>query len=442
MRMYSLLLVLLLPLASFSQGVLEKMQADIIAASKMGADNATEIVKLKERIAALEKVIVPPVPGPGPDPVPDPKPDPEPVPTGDMQLKLLGGWRVTGEFPVGSMAIDHANKKLYMAGHAQRQEVYEYTLPVHGAAIDINTWPKLVREKLIPGWWGAGYANGLTVHGGKLWACPRVFYDMHPPSETDIVASTGEKMIVAVPRQSYAGFVKSAGHSTRNGLEVPFPMIGGGGYESGQGSAFGPSLSRMNGQTVVLPARAEKKDTNGKVVVTALPERTAFTADILIRRSFASTWDNRERRDTTYWPKNGVDGWTALVPKDVDGDGKVDGCWACDRIYAGGIKHSTGIYYWPWMATSGPDGKPGIIDYDLQNETFCVTNQTYIYRYDPLTYKLISYKPFPVNNRILGQDISPDGKYLYLMLANQWISGMYKVDPVLQIYEIVSAAAQ
>lgn len=406
-RPFVLLLALLFPCVTHGQGVLEKMQEDIVAAVRAAADNAAEIVKLKDRIANLEKLVLPPEP---PLPPPPPQPDPEPPLTGEIQLKLLGGWRVPGEFSRGGMAIDHVGRKLYMVGHAQRNEVYEYTLTDYGTQIDFNTWPKLKRDRLIAGWWEGGYANGLAIHGGKLWSAPRKFYDMAPPSTTTLYAAPDADgkvatMTIHVPRQVYSGFVKGG---------TAFPLIGGGGYESGQGSALGTSLSQIT----------EKKDDG------------TFNAKVLIPRSFESSWSNRERREPDYWPIGGVDGWTALVPKDADGDGKIDGCWACDRIFAGGIKHSTGIYYWPWMATAGPDGKPGIIDYKLQNETFCVTNKTCLYRYDPATFKLMSYKPFPVDNRVLGQDISPDGKFLYLIVGNQWASGLYKVDHVLQIYEI------
>ena len=150
-----------------------------------------------------------------------------------------------------------------MAGHTQRNEVYEYTLPAHGTGTDINTWPKVDKVRVIKGWWPGveGYANGLVWHKGKLWAAPRVFYDMKPPNVTKLYATDGEVMTIQLPRQQFAGFVKSAKDL----------QLGCGGYESGQGSAFGPTLATLDGK-------------------------------VLINHSFRSTWDQREKRDPNYHP--------------------------------------------------------------------------------------------------------------------------------------------
>lgn len=328
---------------------------------------------LESRIAALE--VAPPLPPPPPPPAPT-----------ELNLNLLGGYRLHAEFARGQLAIDHANSKAYVAGHAQRNEVYEYDLPAMGTGSDISTWPALQPVRVIQPWWpeSEGYCNGLMVRDGKLWACPRVFYDMQPPAVTKYYSNAGDVVTVNVPRQEYAGFVKSA-----TGFE-----LGCGGYESGQGAACGPTLAGLDG-----------------------------TAKIA--HPWSLTWEGREKREPNYYPVNHIDSWLALEPR--NGEGR----WACDRIYGGGIRLASGVYYWCWMGT-------GDINYDRQNETFAADglNKTYQYRYDPVTHQLLGWKEIPGLLKVAGQDISPDGQRIYLSEVFGWSGGMYKVDPVLRIYGV------
>jgi len=276
-----------------------------------------------------------------------------------------------------------------MVGHGQRQEVYEYDLPEHGTGSNPASWPRVNIARTIPGWWPEDcYANNLSYHEGKLCAAPRKFYDMKPPPNLILFAKSGEAKNVFLPRQEYGGFVKSSGGK--------FPEVGGGGYESGQGSAFGPTLARLDGTR-------------------------------LIHHDMSGKWDTREKREPNYYPVERKDGWTALEPRTFNG--KKEGRWACDRIYGGGIRLPTGIYYWPQMGV-------GDIDYKRQNRTFAATDITYEYRYHPETYKLLSWKPLPDVGSIVGQEVSPDGKLLYLNEAFAWQSGIYKADPVLRVYDI------
>jgi len=325
---------------------------------------------IEARIAALEVV-------------PEPPPPPPPPAPAELNLQLIGGWRLTGEFSRGQLAMDHATMRAFVVGHEQRNEVNEYQLPPMGTGVDINTWPKVVKTKTIAGWWQGGYGSGIVYLGGQLRVAPKTFYDMAPPATTTIFAQDGTTQVVNVPRQRFAGFVKGVGS-----LE-----LGSGGYESGQGFAMGPTLATMAGEKLI-----------------DFPQSTA--------------WDRRCPREPNYWPK-GADDWTALKP--VDGKG----VWACDRVWGGGLRFTHGIYYWCFMGV-------GDIDYARQNETFAAENKTYLYRFDPVTYKLIGWKEWPVNTslRVRGQEISPDGKYVYLLRTNAWKSGMYTVDPILEVYEV------
>lgn len=408
----ALLLLLSLPSLAFSQGVLEKMQSDIAANTAATSANTVSIDKvkadlvlaqaalkaaqadiaaskadlatLKLRVEALEKLVTPP----------------PPPPSSELNLTLQGGYRITGEFSRGAIAIDHANRKMWMVGHAQRNEVYEYDLPVMGTGSNVNTWPILPIKRIIQGWWpaGEGYANGLAFWNGKLWACPRVFYDMQPPPVTKMYATDGEVRTINIPRQKFAGFVKSAG-----GLE-----LGGGGYESGQGSSSGPSLAKLDGTALIQYGWP------------SLPSDSP------------AAWNERCPREPNYWYIGHTDNWVAWEPR-PNSSGVVEGRWASDRIYGGGIRHSTGIYFWPWMGT-------GELNYALQTSTFALDkdNRTYLYRYDPTTYKLSGWKLRDFTGPILGQEISPDGQTLYLTEGSQWASGLYKVDHILRVYGVAN----
>ena len=338
----------------------------------------SSIAALEARVAALEVV-----------PDPDPQPDPQPT---ELNLQLLGGWRLTGEFSRGQLAIDHAAMRAFVVGHARRNEVYEYKLPAMGVGSDINAYPKVVRTNLIPGWWSSDpniYANGIIYEGGQLKVAARKFYDTAPPSTTVIKAQDGTQQNINLPRQRFAGFVKSP-----VGYE-----LGCGGYESGQGSAYGPTLAKLDGT-------------------------------ILINHDLTNTWAKRCPREPNYYPSGHVDSWVALEPRDTNGDGVKEGVWACDTVSGGGLRFPHGIYYWAWMGL-------GDLDYGRQNETFAAPgqNKTYLYRFDPVTYKLIGWKEFG-DRKFCGQEISPDGKYVYLIEGNAWASGMHAVDPVLKVYEV------
>ncbi|HMO36419.1 MAG TPA: hypothetical protein PKA06_10275, partial [Gemmatales bacterium] len=296
------------------------------------------------------------------------------------EFVLLGGWRLTAEFARGGMAIDHTGKKLYLVGHAERDEVYEYELPEMGPGQDPQQWPALKPVRVIPGWWQDGYANSLAYHEGKLWAAIRKFYDTSPPKTLTLFASDGSQKEINLPRQQFSGFVKSAGK---------FPELGCGGYESGQGSAFGPTLATIEGKA-------------------------------LIYHDFNADWKSREKREPNYYPVERKDCWTALEPREIQG--KLEGRWACDRVYGGGVRLPSGIYFWPYMGI-------GDIDYARQSTTFAAKDQTYLYQYDPTNYALIGWKALPELGLITGHEVSPDGKLIYLVEGNVWKSGLYQVDP-------------
>jgi len=340
-----------------------------------GADAAfhDQLAALEARVAALEVV-----------PDPDPQPDPQPT---ELNLQLLGGLRLNLAYGRGGIAIDHTAKKLYVVGHSQRNEVAEIDLPeAYGTGSDVNAWPILNPTRIIPGWWQGGYANSLAFIDGKLWAAPKSGYDTNPPNSTTLYAMTGETLAIPLPRQRFSGFIKSA-----TGVE-----FGCGGYESGQGYAYGPTLATLDGQ-------------------------------VLMNRDNTNSWDKRERREPNYFRSTtpGNYTWVALDPVDIDGDGDLDGCWACDRIYGGGLRFSHGVYYWPHMGC-------GEINYNWQTPTFGATTKTYQYRYDPASYSRIGWKEFD-GGRVVGHELMPDGK-VCLSIGSAWTQGT-ETKPAIKFYE-------
>jgi hypothetical protein len=268
----------------------------------------------------------------------------------------------------GSIAIDFVNRKLYAA--AMGYEVLEFDLP---AGIENNLeWVPTNPVRSIPGWWPQwdGYCNGLAFINGKLYAALKPGYNTNPPQTSILYGMDGSQLTVPLPPQQFGGFVKSV-----NGVEY-----GCGGYESGQGWAYGPTLATMAGE-------------------------------VLINHDSTNTFEQREKREPNYHLSAAEGNWDWIARNPINGVG----CWACDRIYGGGLRLPSGIYYWPHMGT-------GEINYHRQTPTFGESVANYQYRYDASNYNLIGWAEFP-HGRVAGQDISPDGQYVYLCIGDAWQAG-------------------
>ena len=250
---------------------------------------------------------------------------------------------------------------------------------------------------------------------GRCGCLPRVFYDT-PPSSTEpltLYAMDGEKINLPLHRQAFSGFVKRG-----PGLD---PFIGCGGYESGQGTQSGPSLATLAGQRLISYGWPGEPGAN------------------------LEHWNERAPRAPNYRPLAGFanladktpgvpgDSWVGWTPRVVNG--QLQGRWASDMIFAGGLVLPEGITYWPWMGI-------GDLDYRWQTYTFALVRHTYAYRYDPRTFQLLGYEAQPqfdtnldVNGitAVLGQELGPDGK-VYLANGYQWASGTYKADVALRVY--------
>lgn len=350
------------------------------------------------KAVATTIAVAPTVPVPTPTPTPTPTPVPVPPPAGGRAL--LGGWRITEEFAQGCIAIDFSRMKLWMVGHAQRQELLEYDLPPMGTGSDIAAWPRVDPISRKPPFWQGGYGNGLIFWRGKVWVSDRVFYDITPPQTMTLTAVDGETIAIAAPRQVFSGFVKRG-----PGLD---PLIGCGGYESGQGSSSGPSLCTLDGQVMFRhywPGDPGPVDANG----------------------VPANWNaGRAPRAPNY--STASDTWVAWNPRVIGGE--LQGRWASDCVYGGGLVLPEGITYWAYQGT-------GDLDYARQRPTFAAQGmeRTSEYRYDPSTYAFKGYWPRPdlVDGPVLGQELGPDGR-VYLAHGNQWQSGAYQVDVALKVF--------
>ncbi len=324
-------------------------------------------------------------------------PDPPDPPDPPVERTLLGGWRLTQEFARGTIAIDFAAGKLWLAGHAQTNDVIEYDLPAMGTGSDPMAWPALTPTQIIPGWWPAeqGYCNGLCWWQGKLWCSPRVFYDTSPPPDMTIYARDGWTLAIPLPRQKFSGFVKRG-----PGQE---PYLGCGGYESGQGTSSGPTLATLQGQVLI---------------------QYGWPPD---PGPALEHWNERCPREPNYYPVGHVDGWSAWEPRTIDG--QLQGRWASDRVQGGGLCLPEGVCYWPWQGT-------GEINYANQTYTFApdAMNRTRKYTYDKSTYQLIGWEGSDRHEWVCGQELDAQGR-VYLCRSNVWHGNSpYQVDPAVFVY--------
>lgn len=378
------------------ESALKEVVDSVLSNMMQDADLAEKVETLERRIAALEG---------GPTTTTSTTPVPptttttttKPVPTGSSfaNMKLIGGFRLSGEFARGEIAVDEEKKLIYQTGHAQRNEVYVYEYTSPGVGPDINAWPILAIKETLPAWWDTneGYANGIAIdENGELWAAPRKFYDTSPPKTLRIYGrNSGVIKTINLPRQQYAGFLTSwRGRLTH---------LAGGGYESGQGSAFGPTLATMEGE--------------GK-----------------INYNFNAAWEARCPREPNYFSLDGKDGWVCVNPRRNPETGVLEGRWACDRIYGGGIELDDGYYFFAHCAV-------GAVDYAVQSSTFDVDGvlSTYVFRFDR-DYKLQGWTLLPEVEScpVIGQDVGDSGK-VYLAQGNAWKGGLYKVDTAVRIYQ-------
>ena len=370
------------------EGALNLLTSRVVALELAPPNPA--IAQLQAAVAALDvrvKALEAPTP-----------PPPPPPPKTELKLELVGGWRLVGSYATGQTGIDHATMRAWINNSEEQAKLIQYQLPPRGEGTDVTKWP-IVSGTIVPGWWTGGFANGIRFGNGKVWVMPKVHYDGAPPGTMSEVAQDGETKVINLPRQQFSGYVKSA-----NGYEY-----GCGGYNSGGGWCKGPSLAGLDGTVKIFYSQY-------------------------------ATWEQACQREPNYWPKSGNDSWVCWCPRKdgvkvpvpiTDFTG-LQGRWASDRIRGGGLRFSHGVYYWVQCGT-------GELYYDRQSETFgdAKLDTCYLYHFDPVTYKLKGWKEWG-KKIVCGQEISPDGRYVYLTVRHAWKapSSLYSVDPIIEVYEV------
>jgi hypothetical protein len=296
------------------------------------------------------------------------------------QRQLVGGWRLRQSFSRGSFAIDFATMRCMVQGHGPSNTVVEFQLPQRGTGTNPSNWPQVQPSTAPRRFWPSDtYANGICFWQGKFWVSPRKHYDTAPPSNLTLFAADGETRVVNLPRQKFSGFVKRG-----PGLE---PLLGSGGYESGQGSACGPTLGTLNGQ-------------------------------VLINFNFGGNWDSREVRDPDYSTVGNTDSWVAYAPR--NGQGR----WGCDWISGGGLVLPEGICYWPQFGT-------GQLDYAYQSRCFARSWRNAKYVYDAETHRLKRTEAVPDVPgwfAVGGQEVDAAGR-VYLSQESP------EADVIIRVYE-------
>jgi hypothetical protein len=304
---------------------------------------------------------------------------------------MVGGCFGHEEWSSGRIAIDYATGRLWVVGHDQTLDVHEYRLsdcPVNNGG-DPSTWPVIQPVRTIPRFWpnieGSGtYAGGLAFFRGKLWASPKVMYAASPVQGSGpltLYSPDGSTIDLPLARQKFSGFVKRAGQE---------PLIGGGGYASGQGSVSGPTLATMSGQVLLSYEWPATPGAN------------------------LEFWNQRAPREPNYWVEGHGDSWVGWEPRVING--VREGRWASDGIEGGGLLLPDGLKYWPLMGT-------GELKYSYQSIGFAAQGNvgSYEYTYDPNTYQFQSYRPF-AGAWVKGQEVGPDGT---VYLAQRWLRGNY-----------------
>jgi hypothetical protein len=329
-------------------------------------------------------------PGTTAPPTPTPTSTPTPVPSPGGVRQMVGGCIGHEEWSSGRIAIDFATNRLWVVGHDQVLNVYEYRLTdCNGTGGDPSTWPVIQPVRMIPKWWenveGSGtYAGGLAFFRGKLWVAPKVMYAASPvqgAGPLTLYAPDGDRINLTLPRQKFSGFVKRAGQE---------PLIGGGGYASGQGSVSGPTLATMAGRVLLSyewpPLPGAKLE----------------------------FWNQRAPREPNYFVEGHGDSWVGWEPRTINGVRQ--GRWASDGIEGGGLLLPDGLKYWPLMGT-------GELKYSYQSIGFAAQGNvaSYEYTYDPKTFQFQNYKPF-AGAWVKGQEVGPDGT---VYLAQRWLRGNY-----------------
>ena len=354
-------------------------------------------------------------------------PMPDEVPTLPAAFTLLGGIRLVSPYASEGLALltgASGDVTAIIAGaHRHDRALHRYAMPaVIGAGDVIADYPRLSPERtwsvsaLFP-----SLLDGQTVRdvtairtggGHELAGIGRVFYNTAPRSSTRISIRTldarGEPtsatrfLDVPLPEQEFTGFLKHL-DSSRD-----LAAIGGGGYDSGQGSVAGISYARFSG---------------------------GAWRRWLAPPSFGDLTAPRLPRDTGYSCPDGTS-WVCLPP--VNGRG----IWSTEQVPSGGVHLDNTLLFIPTLGY-GPR------TYARQTATFGdpALDRAVAYRFrvdpstDSVTYLRHDRWTFappgqPVIGLAVGRLRGEPRPVLFVVTANAWGDGVAPDSPVLQLFRI------
>ncbi|MBK8247126.1 MAG: hypothetical protein IPK85_07010 [Gemmatimonadetes bacterium] len=290
------------------------------------------------------------------------------TPTVAAMFELIGGYRLGVDYASEGLAIvpdaQGFAQALVGGAHAHQRGVHLYELPgAPGPGNDVNAYPLVVPTRtwsvatLYPRWMDGQTLRDLAVvpapGGFALAGIGRVFYNTSPRAVTqinvreiravDYALGGTREVAVPLPEQEFTGFIK---HEDRT---QDLLAIGGGAYDSGQGSVGGLSYA-VQGADGVWRRR-------------------------LTPPSFGDLASPRLPRDSAYSCPEGPS-WVCIPPA----NGK--GVWSTERIGGGGVRIGNTIVF---IATLGY----GPRTYARQSYTFGDPAQdravAYFFQQDPAT---------------------------------------------------------
>lgn len=265
----------------------------------------------------------------------------------------------------------------------------------------------------IPGQSLRDVAAMRTANGYELAGIGRVYYNTAPRSTTQIsvrellangtALGATREMAVDLPEQEFSGFIK---HTTSS---VDVTAIGGGAYDSGQGSVGGLSYATRDGS-----ARWTRR---------------------LTPPSFGDITSPRLPRDTLYSCPDGAS-WVCIPPA-----GGV-GVWSTERIGGGGVRIGNTILF---IATLGYGDRR----YDRQSYTFgdpaLDRAVAYFFRQNDDTGRVefVAYDRWPaaaIGEPVIGVAVGRlrgvSGTLLFVAKGSAWEAGLYRSSPVLQVFRV------
>ena len=351
-----------------------------------------------------------------------------PTPSASSAFELLGGYRLNADYASEGLALvtdaDGFTVGVIGGGHAHSYSlnVYELQTPI-GAGSDAALYPILTPVRnwpvstLFPRWIQGQNLRDVTAirtaNGYELAGIGRVYYNTAPRRTTQIsvrallangtALGATREIAVDLPEQEFSGFIK---HTTSS---VDLTAIGGGAYDSGQGSVGGLSYATRDSS-----ARWTRR---------------------LTPPSFGDITSPRLPRDTLYSCPDGAS-WVCIPPA-----GGV-GVWSTERIGGGGVRIGNTILF---IATLGYGDRR----YDRQTYTFgdpaLDRAVAYFFRQNDETGRVefVAYDRWPtaaIGEPVIGVAVGRlrgvSGTLLFVAKANAWEAGLYRSSPVLQVFRV------